>query len=96
MFNNFFKKNNAVYEKMWKNNEGADRPQMTKWRVRIACWISRATNTDSVISFPLPQQFHECTPVLLYTNNASLVESCIVVVVTLFGCQGNKMPKETF
>jgi len=29
---------------MWKNVEQG-RPQMTIWRMRIACWIPKATNT---------------------------------------------------
>ena len=32
---------------MWKNNVEPGRPQMTIWRVRIACWIPKATNTHS-------------------------------------------------
>ena len=34
----------------------ADRPQMTTWRMRIACWITKATNTHSeyVIRFAFP------------------------------------------
>jgi len=55
MFNNFFFKNSAVYEIMWKNNVEAERLEMTIWRMRIACWISRTTNTNSVIAFPLQQ-----------------------------------------
>jgi hypothetical protein len=38
--------------------------------MRIACWISKATNTHSecvvLIYFPLQQCLHERTPVLLY------------------------------
>jgi len=32
---------------MWKNVVERDRPQMTVWRMRIACWITKATNTHS-------------------------------------------------
>jgi len=42
-----FLKNRAVYEKMWKNIVDPDRPQTTVWRMRIACWITKATNTYS-------------------------------------------------
>jgi len=35
----------AVYEVMWKNNVELARPLMTVWRMRIACWIPKATNT---------------------------------------------------
>jgi len=37
-FNNFFFSNNrAVYEIMWKIAVQAGRPQMTTWRMGIAC-----------------------------------------------------------
>ena len=40
-------RNRAVCEVMWNNNVEPDRPQMTIWRMRIACWILKATNTYS-------------------------------------------------
>ena len=43
----FFFENRAVYEKMWVNIVERGRPQMTIWRMRIACWIPKATNTHS-------------------------------------------------
>jgi hypothetical protein len=45
--NFFFFENRAVFEIMWKNVE-RDRPQMTIWRMRIACWIAKATHTFAV------------------------------------------------
>jgi len=70
-----FQKNCSVYETTCKNNLKPDRPQMTIWRMRISCWINKATNTNSenvtFTAFPLQQWFHErasmlCTlPVLL-------------------------------
>ena len=42
-----FHENRAVYEIMWKNNVETGRPQMTIWRMRIACWITKATHTHS-------------------------------------------------
>ena len=37
---NFFPpENRAVYEIMWKNTVEPDRPQMTIWRRRTACWV---------------------------------------------------------
>ena len=38
-----FPENPAVYEIMWKNIVEPDRPQMTIWRMRTACWIPKAT-----------------------------------------------------
>jgi len=37
----------AVYETMWKNIVEQGRPQMIFWRMRIAYWIPKATNTHS-------------------------------------------------
>jgi len=48
--------NRAVYEIMWRNIVKPDKPQMTIWRMRLACWITKATNTHSayvvIIAFP--------------------------------------------
>ena len=41
----FFYENRAVYEIMWKNMVERGRLQMTIWRARIACWITKATDT---------------------------------------------------
>jgi len=38
MLNNTFFENRTVYEIMWKNIVKRDRPQMTIWRMHIACW----------------------------------------------------------
>jgi len=47
VFSNFFVffENRADYEIMWKNTGERGRPQMIIWRMRIACWIPKATNT---------------------------------------------------
>jgi len=37
----------AVYEIMWRDTVELDRPQMTVWRMRIVCWIAKATNAHS-------------------------------------------------
>ena len=39
--------NRAVFEITWKNNVQRGRPQMTIWRMGIACWIPKATKTQS-------------------------------------------------
>ena len=57
-----FFENLAVYEIMWKNIVERDRPQMTVWRMRIACWIRKATNTQGcviLIDFPQQKWLHE-------------------------------------
>ena len=37
--------NRAVYEIMWQNVADPDRLQMTRWRMRIECWIPKARHT---------------------------------------------------
>ena len=60
---------------MWKSAVGPDRLQMTIWRMRIACWISEATNTHSqyviLTAFRLQQWLHECGSIW-HTHNAWL------------------------
>jgi len=71
IFNNFFFENRAVYKIMWRNTEEQSRPQMTIWRMRITCWIPKATNTHSeyviLIAFPSQQWLHEHAAMLRYT-----------------------------
>jgi hypothetical protein len=64
--------NCAVYEITWKNSVQPDRPQMTIWRMRVACWLTKATNTLSeyviiIVFFSLRQWLHERVSMLRYT-----------------------------
>jgi hypothetical protein len=64
MFSNFFFfENRAVCEIIWKIIVERGRRQMAIWRMRIACWITEATNTHSdyviIIAFPLHQFLHK-------------------------------------
>jgi len=43
----FSPENCAVYEKTWKNIVQRGRSQMTIWRMRVACWIPKGTNTQT-------------------------------------------------
>ena len=53
----------TLYEIMWANIVEQDRPQMTIWRMRIACWIPKVTDTLSqyvtLIAFQWQQWFRE-------------------------------------
>ena len=49
----FFFENRAVYEILWRNIVDRSRPQMTVWRMRIACWIPKATNTHTQVVYYL-------------------------------------------
>jgi len=67
----FFFENRAVYEVMWENIVEPDMPQMTIRRMRIACWIPKATDTHSEyvipVAFPLQQWLHERASLLCST-----------------------------
>jgi hypothetical protein len=69
-------KNRAIYVIMPKNIVERSRPQMTIWRMRIRCWIPKATYTPSeyviLIAFPLQQWLHERAAMLFYTHIAVL------------------------
>jgi len=45
----FFLENSAVCDIMWKITVEPDEPQITRWRMRIACWISKATHTQDFV-----------------------------------------------
>jgi len=63
VFSNCFFENHVVYEIMWENIVELGRPQLTIWRMRIACLIPKATNRHSeyviLIAFPQQQWLHE-------------------------------------
>jgi hypothetical protein len=79
VFSNFFFENRAVYEIMWKNSVVTGRPQVTIWRMRIACWIPKAINTHSeqtcviLIDCPLQKRLQVRAWMLRYTYIACLV-----------------------
>jgi hypothetical protein len=72
-----FSENRAVYETMLKSIVEPVTSQMTLWRMRIACWITKATNTYSehliLIALSLQQWLHYRASVLRYTYIACLV-----------------------
>jgi len=69
--------NHAIYEIMWKNIVGPDRPQIKIWRISTACRLPKSTDTHSeyaiFIPFPLQQWLHEHVSMLRYTYIACLV-----------------------
>jgi hypothetical protein len=64
---------------MWQYVLGRDRPQMIIWRMRISCWINKATKTQSeyviLIAFPPQQWLHEHASVLRYPYIVCLIMS---------------------
>ena len=71
IFNNLFLENCTFYKITWKNIVEWVRPQMTIWRMRIACSIPKATNTRTgcviIIAFPQQHLLHERESVLRHT-----------------------------
>ena len=70
--------------RLWKNVENncrAHKPQITIWRMRIACWIPKATNTHweyvILIAFPLQQCLRERAAMLHYAFIVCLVVSSL-------------------
>ena len=67
---------------MRKNEVEPNRPQMKRWRMRIACWLPNSTNTHSkhemLIAFPLQERFHEHGLMLCYKYTACLVVITII------------------
>ena len=57
-----------------------DRPQMTVWRMCIACWIPEDIDTHSecviIIAFPRNQWLHERASMLRYTYIVVLFTVC--------------------
>jgi hypothetical protein len=64
----FFFENRALCAMiMWNSMLGPDTPLVTLWRMRISCWIIKATNKHSeyliLITCPLQHRLHECASV---------------------------------
>jgi hypothetical protein len=73
-----FIENRTVYEIMWKNIAERNRAQMSILRMRIACWIPKATDTHSenviIIAFPRQRWLQERASMLRYAYIDSLVD----------------------
>ena len=72
----FFFENRAVFVKRSKNSVERGRPQMTIWRMRIACWTPEATKTHPLyvilVAFPQQQKLQERASMLRYKLRDSL------------------------
>jgi hypothetical protein len=85
VFNKSFLKSFLYERKRLKGIAEEGRPQIIKWRMRVACWIPKATNayTGSVIltAFPLQQWVHErasiASLVLIYFKKKDYGEEII-------------------
>jgi hypothetical protein len=61
IFNNFFSWKLWRYEIMSKNVMESERPQMTMWCMRVACWISTVTCAYMHAHVHEPGHPHSCT-----------------------------------
>ena len=75
-----FSRKSCLNEIMLTNVVEPERPQKTIWRIRVACWISKATRAHThtenyiiPIAFPRQQWFRERSSVLRYPYIACLV-----------------------
>ena len=81
----FFTENRAVFKITWKNIEKRGGPQMTNiiWRMRIARWIIKATNTHTeyviLIAFALQQWLQERALMLRYTYISCLLSFLVAL-----------------
>ena len=75
----FFVENHAVYEIMWRNMAQPGRPQMATRRMRIAGWVTKATETYSeyviLLTLSLQQWLHELPS--LYAVRCTLYVQCL-------------------
>ena len=64
----------AFYETVLKNIVETDRPKMTIWRMRIACWIPNSKNTHSqyviLTAFSLKEWLKKRSTVFRYSTLA--------------------------
>jgi len=62
---------------MWKNTVERGRPHLTIWRMRIACWVTKATRTHTryaiLIAFPQQEFLQESATMLRNTYIVCLV-----------------------
>jgi hypothetical protein len=73
----FFRKSCRLRNNVEKYCRAGHRPQKTMWRMRIACWLPKVTDTHSEyvipIAFPRQKWLHERASMLRYTDIACLV-----------------------
>ena len=80
----FYFENRSFYEIMWKNAVERGRPQMTIWRMRIACWIPKVTNTHwefvTPIAFSLQQCLKKRVSLSVLLNYVFIIICCNITV----------------
>jgi hypothetical protein len=75
---------------MWENIVERNRPQVTIWRMRIACWIIKATNAHTScvirIAFPMKEWLNERTRrnVTFYVVLVAFTKKCCRIMLSSF------------
>ena len=97
----FFFRKSYVCEIMWKNIVEPDGPQMTIRRMRIACWVTKATDTHSeyvtLIVFPRQQWLRELVSVMFIartlpvSSRLSVVSVANIRVMQIYGGRRNSI-----
>jgi hypothetical protein len=86
VFRNFYFccRKSCRFEMTWKNIVEWSRPQMRVWRMRIACWIPKATNAHTqyaiLIACPLQKCLQERASLLCYTYIVWIVNKMYIHV----------------
>ena len=78
---------------MWENIVERSRPQMTKWRIRIACWMPQSKRQPEYVII-IAFSPHERTSMLRYTYTTCLVYYCWKVKLSLFNSRRRKGGEE--
>ena len=78
MFDNVFTKNSPVFEIKLRNIVERGMPQIIIWCMRVACWISKATNTHSeyvklrnIVERGMPQIIIWCMRIACWISKAT-------------------------
>jgi len=76
MFSSFFFENRAICDIMWTDIVEPGMPRMTAWRLRIAWWMAKATNTQDMEYLLL---FH-CSNGCIYASECYITHTLLVLL----------------
>jgi len=92
----FFSENRAVYKIIWKNIVERRRTQMTIWRMRIVCWIPKATNTHRLCNTYCFSITTVVARTCLIVNVIRTLRVLLSIVVTAWSLFGDLVAKILF
>jgi hypothetical protein len=71
MLRNFFRKSYHVLDKVENGTAGRTTDENVTWRMRVACWVTKVTNTRSeyeyLLLFARQEMIHERVSMLRHT-----------------------------